>query len=122
MSDSVLDELRSLGIRSDSRSGHALIRAAEVGAITQVRCAMEECLHGADVGGRSYFEPIPPRDVLDWSPTADHYPELKSHGGRTIRLAHKLCNAVGYTTGFSIADEKARERAEEVSKSSYQRS
>ena len=35
-----------------------------------------------------------------WSPTADHYPMLKMHGGEltldNVRLAHKFCNQRDY--------------------------
>jgi hypothetical protein len=44
--------------------------------------------------GRAHFDPV--SDGSDWSPTADHYPQLKMHGGHltpdNVRLAHKRCN------------------------------
>ena len=49
--------------------------------------------------GRSYFEPRSAHSK--WSPTADHYPRLKMHGGHltpdNVRLGHKLCNRRDYT-------------------------
>jgi hypothetical protein len=61
-----------------------------------VRCEMPQCYC---FRGRSYFEP---RSTLsEWSPTADHYPRLKMHGGHltpdNVRLAHRLCNQRDYT-------------------------
>lgn len=51
------------------------------------------------VRGRSHFDPIPTQ-LSDWSPTADHYPKLKMHGGHlkpeNVRLAHRLCNQRDY--------------------------
>jgi hypothetical protein len=47
-------------------------------------------------GGRRHFDPI--STGSDWSPTADHYPRLKMHGGHltpdNVRLAHRLCNGL----------------------------
>jgi hypothetical protein len=49
--------------------------------------------------GRRYFEAIS-TPLSKWSPTADHYPRLKMHGGRltpdNVRLAHRLCNQRDY--------------------------
>jgi hypothetical protein len=48
--------------------------------------------------GREHFDPA--SDQSDWSPTADHYPRLKMHGGHltpdNVRLAHRLCNRRDY--------------------------
>jgi hypothetical protein len=48
--------------------------------------------------GRRHFEPT--STLSNWSPTADHYPRLKMHGGRltpdNVRLAHRLCNRRDY--------------------------
>ncbi len=51
------------------------------------------------VRGRSHFDPISTQ-LSDWSPTADHYPKLKMHGGHltadNVRLAHRLCTQRDY--------------------------
>jgi hypothetical protein len=48
--------------------------------------------------GRKYFEPG--STLSEWSPTADHYPRLKMHGGHltpdNVRLAHRLRNQRDY--------------------------
>ena len=48
--------------------------------------------------GRRYFDSS--SCGSDWSPTADHYPRLKAHGGHltpdNVRLAHRLCNRRDY--------------------------
>jgi hypothetical protein len=48
--------------------------------------------------GRAHFDRAQPQ--TDWSPTADHYPRLKAHGGHltpdNVRLAHRLCNRRDY--------------------------
>ena len=47
-----------------------------------------------------------------WTPTQDHYPLLKEHGGHlvpeNIRLAHKRCN--GFDAGDSDSLDKMRAR------------
>ena len=56
-------------------------------------------------GGRWHFDPRSAGS--DWSPTADHYPRLKMHGGHltpdNVRLAHKLCNGRDFTWRTQIA-------------------
>ena len=63
--------------------------------LIDVRCEMPQCYC---FRGRRYFAPRSP--LTDWSPTADHYPRLKMHGGHltpdNVRLAHKLCNQRDY--------------------------
>jgi hypothetical protein len=84
-----VEKLESLGVRG------ILWRLARDGQIIDVRCEMPQCYC---FRGRSYFEP---RSTLSkWSPTADHYPRLKMHGGHltpdNVRLAHRLCNQRDY--------------------------
>ena len=114
MGQSISDELRAFGVHSKSRSGRALLRAAELGLITDLRCAMDECLYPDELGGRRFFEVIS-RPLTDWIPTADHYPILQKDGGRlaadNVRLAHRLCNRVGYTTAGGIPNAKDRAKA-----------
>src|SRR4051812_28203886 len=89
----VAEHLKSLNVKG------VLIRAAEAGKITALRCSMEECLCPEELGGREYFEPVTP-ELPDWMPTNDHFPILKCNGGPVsvdnCRLAHRLCNRVGY--------------------------
>jgi hypothetical protein len=108
--ESVAEQLKSLNAR------RILIGAAEQGKITDLECAMEECLCPQELGGRRYFEPAT-HDLSDWMPTNDHYPTLKCDGGRETvansRLAHRLCNRVDYSKriGRSIAKDVARVEA-----------
>ena len=87
-----------------------LIRAAEAGTIRDLRCTMETCLCPY---GSSYFEPVSP-ELSDWMPTNDHHPVMKCDGGRETadnsRLAHRLCNRVGYadTVGIPVTGDLAR--------------
>lgn len=83
-----MEELERLGARGILR------KLAKDGQIIDVRCEMPQCYC---FRGRRYFE----RDQRsDWSPTADHYPRLKMHGGHltpdNVRLAHRLCNRRDY--------------------------
>jgi hypothetical protein len=83
------EELKRLGVRGILR------QLAQHGQIVDVRCEMPQCYC---FRGRSYFDPVSLRS--DWSPTADHYPRLKAHGGHltpdNVRLAHRLCNRRDY--------------------------
>lgn len=82
---SALEQLEALGVRGILR------QLARDGQIVDVRCEMPQCYC---FRGRRYFDPAPA--CSDWSPTADHYPRLKMHGGHlapdNVRLGHKLCN------------------------------
>jgi|SRR5215208_2264979 hypothetical protein len=86
---SVVEKLEALGVRG------ILWQLARDGQIIDVRCEMPQCYC---FRGRSYFEPRSP--LSDWSPTADHYPRLKMHGGHltpdNVRLAHRVCNQRDY--------------------------
>lgn len=114
MDHSLAIQLRALGVHHGSRSGRALLKATELGYIEDLRCEMEECLPRG-IGGRGYFEPIS-RPLPEWIPTADHYPILKKDGGRlvadNVRLAHRLCNRVGYTEAYGVPNAKDRAKAE----------
>jgi hypothetical protein len=84
-----VEKLEALGVRG------ILWQLARDGQIIDVRCEMPQYYC---VRGRSYFEPRLP--LSDWSPTADHYPRLKMHGGHltpdNVRLAHRVCNQRDY--------------------------
>jgi hypothetical protein len=82
---SVVETLTALGI------GGILLQLAHDRQILDLRCEMPQCYCRQ---GRRHFDPKSTRS--DWSPTPDHYPRLKSHGGHltpdNVRLAHLLCN------------------------------
>src|SRR4051794_35744739 len=108
--DNVVEQLMSLN------ATRILIRAAEARYIKTLRCDMEECLCPKELGGREFFEPATP-GLPDWMPTNDHFPILKCNGGPVsvdnCRLAHRLCNRVGYSKeiGRSYAKDLARVEA-----------
>ncbi len=80
-----VETLERFGVRGILR------RVAQDGQLLDVRCEMPQCYC---FRGRRYFESV--ASGSDWSPTADHYPKLKMHGGHltadNVRLAHRLCN------------------------------
>ena len=82
---SAVEKLEALGVRG------ILLQLAQHGQLVDVRCEMPQCYCSQ---GRKYFDPKSPRS--NWSPTPDHYPRLKAHGGHrtpdNVRLAHLLCN------------------------------
>jgi len=87
---SAVERFEELGVHG------ILLQLAKDGQIVDVRCEMPQCYC---FRGREHFEPrsLP---LSDWSPTADHYPRLKMHGGHltadNVRLGHKLCNRRDY--------------------------
>ena len=84
-----VEKLEALGVRGILR------QLAHDGQLLDVRCEMPQCYCP---GGRRHFEPR--STPSQWSPTADHYPRLKMHGGHltpnNVRLAHRLCNQRDY--------------------------
>ena len=86
-------DLKSLGVQG------VLIRAAELGYITEVACRMPKCHCPERLGGVFYFEPVAARSP--WSPTFEHFPIPKREGGRKSVdngvLAHSLCNRIDYS-------------------------
>jgi hypothetical protein len=87
--NSPVEQLEDLGVSGILR------QLARDGQIVDVRCEMPQCYC---FRGRRYFDPRPTGS--EWSPTADHYPRLRMHGGHltpdNVRLAHKLCNQRDY--------------------------
>ena len=88
---SVADELRKLGVKKG-----VLLRMAESGQLLALKCEMPQCYHQK---GRGAFDPVTtPR--TKWAPSPDHYPILKSAGGRlvpeNVRLSHVWCNNLDY--------------------------
>ena len=63
-------KLEALGVRG------ILMQLARDGQLIDVRCEMPQCYC---FRGRRHFDPRPTGS--EWSPTADHYPRLKMHGG-----------------------------------------
>src|SRR5213080_2032581 len=84
-----VEKLEALGVRG------ILLQLARDGQILDVRCEMPQCYC---FQGRRHFDPKSP--LSDWSPTPDHYPRLKAHGGHltpdNVRLAHRFCNNRDY--------------------------
>jgi hypothetical protein len=72
-----------------------LMQLAQHGQLVDICCEMPQCYCPK---GRRCFDPR--SSGSHWTPTADHYPRLKMHGGHltaeNVRLAHKLCNALDF--------------------------
>lgn len=99
--ESPVAKLEALGVRGILR------QLARDGQLVDVRCEMPQCYC---FRGRGYFDPR--STGSEWSPTADHYPRLKSDGGHlvpgNVRLAHRLCNRRDYTWRTKITAMLAR--------------
>jgi hypothetical protein len=112
--ESVIERLQTLGLNRKSPSGRALLGAAELGLIREVRCALEECLLPEELGGRSFFI-ARWRNPSDWSPAADRYPRLQSDGGplvpENVRLSHRLCDRVALIEAAGGTDQRDRARS-----------
>jgi hypothetical protein len=100
MTERLLDPVRGAEVARELRALRAkrvLIRAAELGYITELACAMQTCHCPEELGGARYFVP----GVTDWSPTNEHFPIPKRKGGRETPdnsvLAHRLCNRLDYS-------------------------
>ena len=82
----VAQELKDLG------ASHVLVRMAMAGQIVDVRCEMPKCYHA---GGRGQFDKRSSA-TRPWTISADHYPILKSQGGKldpwNVRIGHVHCN------------------------------
>ena len=104
----VTDQLRALGVKG------VLVRMAERGQLLAVRCEMPQCYHHK---GRGAFDPVGTRPNT-WAPSADHYPILKSAGGRlvpeNVRLSHVWCNNrdYGWRTQIRTQLEKGKSLSE----------
>jgi hypothetical protein len=105
----VAKRLRDLGVKG------ILVRAAELGYITEVKCGMPKCFCPEELGGARYFESLA-AGYSDWIPTHEHFPRSKRDGGhRTVEnsvLAHRLCNRIDYSiaVGRSHASDLERIR------------
>ena len=83
-------------MRETYRMRGILPQMAERGQLLEMRCEMPKCyLHR----GARVFDPIGTTPD-DWTPSADHYPTLKSRGGKlvpsNVRLGHKKCNRIDF--------------------------
>jgi hypothetical protein len=114
-------KLTSLGVKG------TLVKAAELGYITEMTCAMPKCFCPEELGGAGYFAPRT-NQWNDWEPTFEHYPIPKVEGGRrtvdNAVLAHRLCNKLDHLirNGLSIEKDLARVRkAREAAAESYPR-
>lgn len=89
--ESVADQLRNLGVKG------VLVRMAENGQLLELKCEMPQCYHHK---GRREFDQLTPERTM-WAPSRDHYPILKSAGGKlvaeNVRLSHTECNQRDYT-------------------------
>jgi hypothetical protein len=87
---SVADQLRNLGVKG------VLAQMAERGQLLELKCEMPQCYHHK---GRRAFDPLT-TERTKWAPSRDHYPILKSAGGKlvreNVRLSHTECNQRDY--------------------------
>ena len=75
-----------------------LIKAAELGYITQVTCRMPECFCPEELGGACYLEPVT-EELTDWMPTHEHL-RSKREGGIEVSTTQSLPTASA--TGSTI--------------------
>jgi hypothetical protein len=96
---SVADQLRELGVKN----GDVLVQMAERGQLLALKCEMPQCYHHK---GRGAFDPVTTARTK-WAPSRDHYPILKSAGGKlvpqNVRLSHTECNQRDYNRRKQIA-------------------
>ena len=114
-------KLRSLGVKG------TLIKAGELGYITEVTCGMPKCFCPEELGGAGYFAPRT-NQWNDWEATFEHYPVPKVEEGRktvdNAVLAHRLCNKLDHLirNGLSVEKDLARvRRTREEAAESYPR-
>lgn len=104
-------KLKVLGVKG------ILIKAAELGYITDVTCGMPKCFCPEELGGAGYFEPRT-HPWTDWEPTLEHFPIPKRERGRksveNAVLAHRLCNKLDYFISHGLSIEKDLARIEEA--------
>ena len=97
-------KLRALGVKG------TLIKAAELGYITELKCAMPKCFCPEEWGGAAYFERRPIRSWSYWEPTHEHFPIARRDGGKATPdntiLAHRLCNKLDYFISHGLSMEK----------------
>ena len=95
---SVADQLRKLGLKDKN----VLVQMAERGQLLALQCEMPRCYHHK---GRGVFDPVT-KSRSKWAPSRDHYPILKSAGGKlrpeNVRLSHIECNQRDYVSRAQI--------------------
>ncbi len=105
MANTLAARLEEMGIHGP------LVDAAKQGRLTELVCAMDECLCPK---GRGYFDPRT-QPLTDWALNEDHFPELKMKGGlrsiENLRLAHVLCNRVDFARTHKKKHTKDRNKA-----------
>jgi hypothetical protein len=106
----VAKHLKELGVKG------ILIKAAELGYITDLSCGMPTCYSPAEQGGARYFVPV--SELSDWSPTHEHFPTPKRDGGKrsvdNSILAHRLCNRIDYSLAVGRSHKRDLERIEKA--------
>lgn len=94
--NAVADQLRTLGVKG------ILVKMADSGQLTGLKCEMPQCYHHK---GRTAFDQAKSKPN-SWAPSADHYPILKSAGGKltpgNVRLAHVRCNHLDHVRRTQI--------------------
>jgi hypothetical protein len=99
---SIANQLRSLGMKG------VLVQMAERGQLLALRCEMPQCYNPK---GRGAFDPVAASRTM-WAPSPDHYPVLKSAGGKlvpeNVRLAHTECNQRDYNRRKQIGTMLAK--------------
>jgi hypothetical protein len=102
---SVANRLRDLGVTG------VLVQMAERGQLLELKCEMPQCYCPK---GRGAFDPLTTARTK-WSPSRDHYPILKSAGGKlrpeNVRLSHTECNQRDYTRRKQIGALLAANRS-----------
>ena len=102
---SVADQLRNLGVKG------VLVQMAERGQLLDLKCEMPQCYHHK---GRGAFDPVTTARTK-WAPSRDHYPILKSAGGKlvaeNVRLSHTECNQWDYNRRKQIGALLAANRS-----------
>lgn len=100
--NSVAEKLRALGVKG------VLVQMAESGQLHALKCEMPQCYHEH---GRGAFDPVATRPNK-WAPSRDHYPVLKSAGGKlvpeNVRLSHVRCNHLDYVRRTQIGRRIAK--------------
>ena len=103
----VAKRLRAWGVKG------ILVRAAELGYITEAKCGMPQCFCPEELGGAWHFESLTD-GYSDWNPTHEHFPRSKREGGhRTVDnavLAHRLCNRIDYSIAVGRSHARDLER------------
>jgi hypothetical protein len=100
-----------------------LLKAAELGYITELTCGMPECFCPEELGGPDWFAPR--SDTWDdWEPTFHYFPIPKRDGGKATPenaiLAHRICNKLDYSISEGHPIDKLLARIEAARESASQ--